>query len=133
MPNHRKPTQILDLTGRLAHDRKRYEDRANEPRDNAPLGDPPEWLPATEREIWEQVAAQLVAGVALASDRSAFESMVRLIAKERRDGELSGPEGSRLSRLFAGFGMTPADRSRVSVPPRAAANAFDDDEEEKAG
>jgi hypothetical protein len=82
-------------------------------------------LEPTLQQLWVEVQAKLVDGVALESDRYAFTSMIRLIAKENRHGELSGAEGARLDRLYKSFGMTPADRSRVKVPASVQANPFE--------
>jgi len=114
MPAPRKPTQILSLTGRLAHDKKRYRNRKDEPTENGPLGDPAPHLPPTERELWKEIAGLLVPGVALASDRLAFEGLVRMAAK-LRDNTIGVGERTQLFKMFERFGMTPADRSRVSV------------------
>lgn len=124
MPRPRKPTKVLDLTGRLKHNPKRYRDRLNEPVHNAPLGGPPDHLPPTEREIWAELAKQLVEGVALASDRAAFETLTRLVSMERA-GQIQGKDRGHLLRLYQMFGMSPSDRSRVSAPaPAKAGNPF---------
>ena len=110
----RKPTRILELTGRLKHDPKRFANRQNEPRENRPIGGPPLRLNLNQQGIWREILGQLVAGVVLQSDHEAFEHLVGLVAKRRRN-DLSNPELMALLRLYERFGMTPADRSRVSV------------------
>ena len=70
------------------------------------------------------MAANLVPGVALASDSTSWEGLVMLEARRRYEG-LSGPEWSIWKQLHSLFGKTPADRSRVSAPPAAKkANPF---------
>lgn len=124
MPRPRKPTRILELTGRLKHNRKRYAGRQAEPVDNDPLGDPPERLAKSLRALWTELAGSLVPGVALASDRPAFECLVRLVGRDRR-GDLSPGDRAHMLRLLMAFGMTPADRSRVAAPARRpAGNPF---------
>jgi len=124
MPRPRTPTRVLELTGRLKHDKKRYAHRQNEPVENRPLGGPPDRLTATQREVWAELAGQLVEGVALASDRAAFETLVRLVSRER-EGSLDATERGQMLRVFQMFGMTPSDRSRVSAPgPAKAGNPF---------
>src|SRR3990167_205184 len=103
MPNPRKPTKILSLTGRLKHDKKRFADREYEPVNNRPLGPPPARLNAALKETWLELQGVLVEGVALVSDAPAFDSMVRLVFRERGAGTLNGPDGARLDRLFARF------------------------------
>ena len=51
-------------------------------------------------------------GVAKFSDRWAAEKLVRLYAKERK-GTIRIAEGGQLLALFAKFGMTPSDRTKV--------------------
>ena len=53
-------------------------------------------------------------GVAKFSDRWAVEKLVRLFAKERK-GTIRVAEGGQLLALFAKFGLTPSDRTKVSV------------------
>lgn len=124
MARPRKPTTVLELTGRLKHNRKRYQDRAREPVENTPLGDPPTRLGATEREVWDELKGRLVEGVALNSDATAFEGLVMLEAR-RRENRVTGSELALWKQLLSLFGMTPADRSRVSAPAKGkTANPF---------
>lgn len=57
----------------------------------------------------------LPAGVLAKSDRSALEIACRLVRKVFHDS-INGAELSTLNSLLARLGMTPADRSNVSVP-----------------
>lgn len=115
MPRPRKPTAILSLEGRFRKNPARGRAREDEPVENEPLGGPSSHLRATEREIWVSVQKTLVDGVALESDRHSFELMVRLVSA-MQGGTIDPKEIGHLIRLFALFGMTPADRSRVSAP-----------------
>jgi len=121
MPTPRKPTKILDLTGRLKHDPKRYASRKNEPVDDRPLGGPPGKMDEVEQRIWREVADELVPGVAVRGDRRAFGTLVKLLAKEERN-DLMAADRSQLVTLYTRFGMTPSDRSRVSAPPKKKAS-----------
>lgn len=61
------------------------------------------------------------AGVAFDSDQLAFEVLVCLVAnfrqrRKRREEQVVG-ELAQMNKLFAQFGMTPADRSRVKAAP----------------
>jgi len=117
----RKPTTILHLNGALRKNAKRYADRADEPIDNEPLGDPPSHLQPTEAAVWHEIKGQMVEGVALASDRLAFEMLCRLVGAVRTSGvdALDGAGRAQMTKLLASFGLTPADRSRVKAPPSA--------------
>lgn len=120
MPANRKPTEVLKLVGAGKKNPARLRERAGEPTDNDPLGDPPAYLMATEREIWGVLKDQLVEGVALASDRMAFEVLCRLVGLMQTNG-IGGMEVgqiAQMNKLFVAFGMTPADRSRVKAPPK---------------
>jgi hypothetical protein len=120
MPRPRKPTTVLKLVGAGKKNPARLRERADEPIDNNPLGAPPKRLMPTERKIWSELQAELVEGVALASDRQAFEVLVRLLGMMRTNGiaAMEGAQLSQMNKLFTLFGMTPADRSRVKAPPK---------------
>lgn len=110
----RKPSRILSLEGRFRHNPARGRARANEPIKNARLGDPPIRLSEGRQAVWREILGLLVPGVALQSDAIAFEEMVCLVARTREQW-LEPKDRAQLIRLFTLFGMTPADRSRVSV------------------
>jgi len=66
------------------------------------------------RILWAELSKLVPAGVVEHSDRWTFEVLVCLMEKFRRGNALGG-EVSQLLSLLAKFGMTPSDRSRVSV------------------
>jgi hypothetical protein len=78
----------------------------------------PEGLSDAERHICRELLGCLPPGSLEPSDRFAFASLVRLIAKERHNpgGFMSG-DMSNLIRLYQRFAMTPFDR-------RAAGEAY---------
>lgn len=114
MPKPRTPTRILDIRNAFKKHPERRKLRQNEPTENAPLGDPPSRLNEVQSRIWREVQSELVDGVALASDRRAFGTLVRLLEREER-GELDKGDLAQMTKLYERFGMTPADRSRVQV------------------
>jgi len=124
MPRPRKPTNLLMLSGALDHDRKRYADRAGEPADDRTLGPPPETLEAPIRAAWLEI--ERLAPWLVFADRLAVEIAARLLVFVRIAGA-GGASPAHLSRLQAALGalgLTPVDRSKVSMPARRPNNRF---------
>ena len=123
MPQPRKPTRLLELSGQLRHNKKRYAGRLNEPQASGPLGDPPERLSADEKAAWLELEQIAPAGVLTKADRWLVEICAGIMASLRRGGiGREGVTNGEVSLLMAGLrsmGLTPADRSRVSVPKEA--------------
>jgi hypothetical protein len=110
------PTEILDARGSfLKHPERR---RPNEPQEARPLGNAPMCLTPEQKKLWREIARNLPPGVGKISDRYAFEILVRLLAKERADS-INNNERGQLIKLLGSFGMTPADRSKVSIDSTA--------------
>jgi len=119
MPQRRTSSRVLKARGSHLRHPERARARAKEPKYTGPLGAPPKEMRAGHRRLWSELADLVPAGVAEHSDRWTFEVLVCLMAKFR-SGMALGGEVSQLLSLLAKFGMTPSDRSRVSVaPPRA--------------
>jgi hypothetical protein len=113
MGRNRTPTSILDAKGAFHQNPQRK--RLNEPTSDRSLGSPPKYLSKELKKIWKETAKRLPPGVALESDRDAFEMMVRLTHSLRSGLPMMAAERSTLISLWSRFAMTPADRSRVSV------------------
>lgn len=125
MARHRTPTATLEVRGSFIQHPARI--RPNEPTSDEPLGGPPKRLAAEEKKVWREIKARVLPGVACRSDRDAFEVLVRLTHKVRTNFEfMKVAELTLLTSLWARFGMTPADRSRVSVtkPPKSDLSKF---------
>lgn len=114
MSRPRIPTEMLDARGSFIAQPSREKARAGEPITDRPLGDPPERLDADCKAVWVEIADQLAPGVACVSDRQMFEVLVRLVVKLRA-GKIRIMELSCLISLCGRFGMTPSDRSKVTV------------------
>jgi phage terminase small subunit len=121
MARPRKPTAVLELQGSFKKNPQRRKGRENEPKPDGPLGDPPAWLSSAEKNTWRDLQAQLAKGVAGNSDAAAFATLCRLFTALKKDG-IGGRAGltssmlSVMNGLFTQFGMTPASRSKISVP-----------------
>ena len=108
------PTALKVLNGNPGH----RPLPKNEPQVAEPLGDAPaDWNPKG-KILWHEIANIIPAGVATRADRIVFEVLVRLVAEVRADSSAMSPALASQIRACAGcFGLTPADRARLSVPP----------------
>ena len=112
---NRKPTKILELKG--AYKRNPSRRRGAEPTPSAPLGPPPPHLDDDTKAVWQELVEILPPGVLWSSDRVMLEIASCLLVEYRRDP--AGFQTSRLSQLrgcLGSLGLSPADRSKVSVP-----------------
>jgi phage terminase small subunit len=116
MPQPRKPSNVLKMSGAFDKNPDRGRARANEPVPAGELGGPPKHLSPAAKKIWLELAKQLPAGVAADCDRLSFELIVTLMSRFR-DGSIRGFELTAMNSLLSRFGLTPADRSRISVTP----------------
>lgn len=125
MPAPRKPTAVHALTGSMDKNPHRFVDRANEPRDDRPLGDPPMHLKPAEIVAWQEIERIAPAGVLCHADRLAVELTAVLLAAFRELGlSLPDPKLRRLESMLGQLGLTPATRSKVTARPVSPANRF---------
>lgn len=81
------------------------------------IGPAPSHLTQLESNIWDEVVLQMPPKVLGSSDRIAFEVMVKIINEVRTDfTEITGAKLAQLTSLLSRFGMTPSDRSKLSIP-----------------
>jgi P27 family predicted phage terminase small subunit len=132
MPNHRKPTNLLQLQGGYRPDR--HGDRAGEVKPALGFPQPPEWLTTEARAEWDRLAADSAYAGAIAQiDRAMLAVYCTLwgkfVAGEiREDGPVrthypvKAAHIAVMVNLGAKLGLNPADRSRVKAPeaPKAA-------------
>lgn len=130
MPRPRKPTALLELNGAFRNHPERREGRKNEPHPDGPFGEPPVCLSDAEKEAWHELNSIAPRGVLTNADRPLAETYCRLMAKQRKDGiggryGLSTGELSQLIQCLIRMGLTPADRSKISIAkPQEASNPF---------
>jgi hypothetical protein len=117
------PTAVLDARGSFLKNPGRK--RLNEPTTDRPLGDPPTHISHEQSAVWLDLADELLPGVGKRSDRTAFELLVRLVAK-MRDGTQRMSEMTAMVSLLGQFAMTPSSRSKVAVekPAESSLSAF---------
>lgn len=113
MARPRKPTAVLDLKGAFKKDPARGKARANEPKIDAAIGEPPAALGDDEKALWRELAvygAWLTAG-----DRLLLEIACRLMVLFRTNA-LDGGGISKLITALSKLGFSPTDRSKVNAP-----------------
>lgn len=127
MGNPRKPTAILKASGALHHDKKRYADRAKEPKPNRGIGKPPAGMSEAAQKEWRTIVREMADGVLMSSDRSILRVLATLLAQFYED-PVEFPPGklTAIGRLAGQLGMTPVDRTRIIVaPPKAKKSRLD--------
>ena len=126
MARPRTPTNVLDARGSF---RKHPERKRVDPDTAGPLSAAPDHLTEQALECWNDIAVSAPPGVLTDSDRIALEIAANLLAQIRADPlEFTSMRLVRLEVLLGKFGMTPSDRSKVSIATRAkpSANPFAD-------
>lgn len=111
----RKPTALLELSGAFQKDPQRR--REGEPDTGRGIGPAPEGMAEDAVAVWDEIVGATAPGVFQSSDRVMLEMLSNLLAEYRRDvAGFGGRKYQTLMGLLARAGMTPADRSRVTVP-----------------
>lgn len=83
MGRPRRSFELLELSGSLAHNRKRHRDRLKEPQSNGPLGPPPDYFDAFHLSVWDELVDATPPGLLRLSDSTYVELTVRLLCKLR--------------------------------------------------
>ena len=125
MPMPRTPTALLEATGALSHDKKRYASRKTEPKPTTQLGAAPKHLSTAQKKTWKELDAMAPDGVLTGCDRWIVETAVILMAKIRT-GDFNSTHIGHLRSCLASMGMTPSDRSRVSASPNVQSAQHDE-------
>ena len=128
MPRPRVPTNLLRIKGADKINPARLKKRENEPKPTKPLGVPPKHLSADQRKCWRELVRFVQDGVFADCDAWAVEIASVLMAEFRADtGAFNAARIARLDSLLGRFGITPADRSRVTAIQPEKKNRFDND------
>lgn len=97
-----------------------------EPEAVGEIGSPPnDWAPEAKAIWWEVVNAAPL-GVLTGSDRVLVELAVRNLAMVRASAEITAAQSAEMRRCLGEMGMTPSERSRLTVHKPAAKNPFAD-------
>ena len=86
----------------------------DEPKNLKPLGAAPEYFTDEQLAVWNEFVAKAPDGVLAECDFSILECAVLQMWRIRQ-GDFSASDMSQMRGFLASLGMTPADRSRVSV------------------
>jgi len=123
MTRPRKATALLEMSGSIKKDPKRYANRADEPRPTSPIGDPPaEFLKETKEaqtklRIWHEIIADAPDGVLTGCDRMMLANACR-IQGAIEGGDYSAALLGQMRTYLGDMGMTPAGRSKVAAPKK---------------
>ena len=125
MARPRTPSNVLQMRGAFDKNPKRGREREGEPEANGEIGEPPESLSEDAKKCWFEIEGLLAPGVLCRSDRLALEMAASLLV-QMREMKWVAPAAliARYEAQIGKFGMTPSDRSKVSVPKALQANPF---------
>jgi len=123
MARPRKPTALLEAKGAFKKDPQRKRD--GEPQVKTPLGNPPAHMTELECAMWFEIAATAPTGVLTSADAFAVEQLSVLLAEFRTiKSELSAQKLARISYYLGQFGMSPGERSKLSIEKPKDVNPF---------
>lgn len=117
MPNRRKPSKILALSGSFDKNPQLLASRMDMPR-NIPALDtnPPRRLNELQITAWRQITTQAPENVLTRADNAAVELAARLLAESWENyDEMSNPRMTLLVKLLASLGCVPSERHKIEV------------------
>lgn len=120
------PKNILIMKGSHKKNPARMKARENEPENVNLLGAAPDSLNAKERVVWARISGEAIPGVLGQADRMAVELACKLFVKIQ-ENTATGVDYNQMIKLLSQFGMSPADRAKISIPKQKKKNPFDDD------
>lgn len=127
MPRNRTPTNVLELRGAGKKNPKRMRAREGEPDPEGGIGPAPAHLSDQQAAIWDELVDVIPAGVLGNSDRIALERLTALVDMVRHDPvNWSSAREKDLATYLSRFGMTPSDRSKISIPKEKPSSPWDD-------
>jgi hypothetical protein len=117
----KKPLKVLQMTGSVKKNPKRYKNRGKTlgPAELGALGDPPQHLTIDQQACWHELAEIDAAQNRLLCrpDRIAVELAATMMADYRQHPEMfSSARMTQLQRLLRSFGMV-GPSSRQDIPP----------------
>ncbi len=125
MVRPRQSTNILRLKGADKKNPARFVDRENEPQNANPVGEPPEKLSAAEQEAWRTIVSECIEGVLGEADRQLVAMAAKLMVLVHKE-DYQHQQWTLFNKCLAQLGMTPNERSKISVPKKKPKNKFDD-------
>src|SRR5580658_8991277 len=107
MPQPRKPTVVLQLSGAFQQNPSRGRERISEPVPTGGIGNPPSYLADDEKKVWREVRKS--AFWLTDADRITLESLCRMVSKMRKGGDLKASDYGVLRMTLGSLGLTPVD------------------------
>lgn len=128
MGRPRTPSNVLALRGAHKKHPERARERANEPEASGDIGPAPESLSPEAKACWDEIVRVAHAGTLSSGDRLVVEYGAQLLATLRAaKWDVPSALLARWEGFLSKLGMTPADRSRVSVgKPKEEADPLDE-------
>lgn len=115
MVAHRKPSNVLQLSGAFAKNPNRTR---TDPKPRGPVGNAPRQTAVTFRKAWDLIVKSCPEGVLADRDRIAVELAASLFVEFRSDPvAFPAVKYARLQSLLGELGMTAAAASRVHATP----------------
>jgi phage terminase small subunit len=124
MARPRKPTAVLELNGSFKKDPSRKRDK--EPIIDKKVGDPPSYFELEQIEMWNEIKASIVQGVAILSDKFSLEMLCNALVEYRRNPfDFTAADKAQLRSMLNGFGMSPSSRAQIEIPQPKVDNPWD--------
>jgi hypothetical protein len=125
------PTKALEASGQLSHNKKRYENRANEPTEIEEITSKykcPECLVAAgHKKRWDSLVSRAHKGSLATADRETLIAAVYLTHEfETSYDDIQGARINAMIKILQELGMTPVSRSKLQVRKSEKTNDFDD-------
>lgn len=115
MPAHRKPSNVLALSGSWRKDPQR---RRVDPITTGPIGAPPKQSPLDFPAAWRYLVKCAPKGVLADRDRVWLEIAAHLLVQFRANpADMHPAKLSRLTACLSALGLSPADASKVAAAP----------------
>lgn len=113
------------MNGAFKRNPSRGKARENEPKPNGEIGDPPDHMPANVAECWREIVGFAHPGVLCKADRLIVEHAARILSLLRAEQWGGNPALLiRFESVLGKLGMSPADRSKVSVFQTPGVNPY---------
>ena len=123
MARPRKPTKVLELNGTFKNTPKRKKARENEPVVEEGIGKHPCFLNEEQIAAWNWIVSVAPEGVLTSAD-APFVANLSVLQAQIMTGDAPMGAYGLLQAGLGKLGMTPADRSKVSVPQKPKQNRW---------
>lgn len=120
----KKPTAVRKLHGTA--NRNKQRNNPNEPIVKRGIGPAPFHFEEDKALIWDEVVRIMYKGVLAETDRIALEVLVVLIWEFRTmPQQFTAAKLNQLNSFLSKFGMTPSDRTKISIPKGKKGSRFE--------